>query len=258
MGNPDLGKLVKSVKSSLAKHSPEILTGIGIVGMATAAVMAVRATPKALECMAKVKTEHRDKLDDKRLIGKEIVKRVGPHYIPAAATWAMSAVCLIGASTVNARRNAAIATAYALSESALREYQKKVVEAIGEKKEQGIRDAVAKSRISSNPASSNEVIVTPKGNTLFYDSVSGRYFRSDIDKIRKIESELNRRLYSEMYVSLNEFYYELDIPGIKIGDELGWAVEKGPIDIRFSAQLAEDDTPCIVIDYVSVPKYDCR
>ena len=37
-----------AVKKSTIKHSPEILTGIGIAGMVTTTVMAVRATPKAL------------------------------------------------------------------------------------------------------------------------------------------------------------------------------------------------------------------
>ena len=44
----NLSKVVKNVKAAASKHSPEILTGIGIAGMATTIVMAVKATPKAL------------------------------------------------------------------------------------------------------------------------------------------------------------------------------------------------------------------
>ena len=42
-----LGRTVNRVGFKLKKHSPEILTGIGIAGMISATVMAVRATPKA-------------------------------------------------------------------------------------------------------------------------------------------------------------------------------------------------------------------
>ena len=40
--------IVNDVKTTLSKHAPEILTGIGIAGMVTTTVLAVRATPKAL------------------------------------------------------------------------------------------------------------------------------------------------------------------------------------------------------------------
>ena len=44
----ELSKSFLLLKTSIKKHSPEILTGIGIAGMITTTVMAVRATPKAL------------------------------------------------------------------------------------------------------------------------------------------------------------------------------------------------------------------
>ncbi len=64
---------------------------------------------------------------------KDIIKTAWPCYIPAAVG-AISVFCLIGASSTNLRRNAALATAYTLSESTLKEYQEKVVETIGEKR----------------------------------------------------------------------------------------------------------------------------
>ena len=41
----DLSKAVKNAKTSMSKHSPEILTGIGIAGMIGTTIVAVRATP---------------------------------------------------------------------------------------------------------------------------------------------------------------------------------------------------------------------
>lgn len=48
MQKPNLTKICRSVKTATVKHSPEILTGVGIAGMVTTTVMAVRATPKGL------------------------------------------------------------------------------------------------------------------------------------------------------------------------------------------------------------------
>ena len=249
MKKPKLSSISKGIRGAITKHSPEILTGIGIAGMITTTIMAVRATPKALILIE----ERKEEIDVDKLTPVELIKTTWTCYIPAAITGGLSIICLIGASSVNARRNAALATAYTLSESALKEYQEKVIETIGEKKEQTVRDAIAKDRIDKNPVSSREVIITEKGNTLCYDAISGRYFKSDIDKLKKAENELNRRMRDEMYISLNDFYYEIGLNPIGIGNDLGWNIDHGYIELKFSSQLTDDGNPCLVIDYQVVP-----
>lgn len=254
----DAGKLIRSIKTSVIKHSPEILTGIGIAGMVSATVMAVKATPKALDVMAELKEERADKPDDVRSMRKETIKRVFPVYVPTIVTTGVSIACLIGAASTNVRRNAALATAYSLSETAMKEYQSKVIETVGEKKERDIRDAVAKERVEKNPIGRNEIVITKRGDTVCYDVLSGRYFKSDVDTIKRIVNELNARLISEMYISLNEFYYELGLSDTKQGNDLGWNLGDGLIDVRFSAQILDDNQPCIVLDYGFAPRYDFR
>ena len=61
MRKPNLSKICRSVKTATVKHSPEILTGIGIAGMVTTTIMAVRATPKAIRLLEDEK--HRQKAD---------------------------------------------------------------------------------------------------------------------------------------------------------------------------------------------------
>lgn len=252
MNKPNLSKLVRSVRTAMNKHSPEILTGIGIAGMISSIIMAVRATPKALSLMEEKMIEN----DTSELSPVEVIKTTWTCYIPTTITCCMSIGCLIGASSVNFRRNAAIATAYTLSESALKEYQEKVIETMGNKKEQSVRDSIAKDRIDRDPiSSSREIIITERGNTLCYDTVSGRYFKSDIDKLKKAENELNRQIRDDMYISLNEFYYEIGLNAIGVGDDLGWNIENGYIDLSFSSQLTEEGSPCLVIDFKVVPKY---
>ena len=250
----EIAKSFLSLKTAIKKHSPDILTGIGIAGIITTTVMAVRATPKALILIE----ERKEEIGAEKLEAMDMVKTTWACYIPAAITGTLSVACLIGASSVNARRNAALATAYTLSESALKDYQGKVIEMFGEKKNEAVKDAVAKDKVEKNPVVTREVIITEKGNTLCYDAISGRYFKSDIEKIKKAECELNRQMLDDMYVSLNDFYYEIGLDSVKLGDELGWNVDSGYIDLSFSSQLASDGTPCLVIDYSVAPRYDYR
>lgn len=251
MGKTNLSDIMKRIQKDLRRHYPEILTGIGISGMIAATVMAVRATPKAVCLIEKAKEETNSKLSL-----MQTVKVTWKCYTPATITGVLSVACLIGASSVNARRNAALATAYTLSETALQTYREKVVEAIGEKKEQAVQDSVAKDAIRKNPISNNEVVVTKRGDTLCYDVLSGRYFKSDIEKLRQAANNVNRQLRCDSYVSLNEFYDEIGLNHIKLGDELGWDIDRGYVDLNFSAQLAEDGTPCMVIDYRVAPMYE--
>lgn len=252
MNKLNLSNISKGIRTAVTKHSPEILTGIGITGMVTTVVMAVRATPRALILIE----ERKEEANIDNLTPIEKVKAAWTCYIPAAITGGLSIICLIGANSVNVRRNAALAAAYTLSESALKEYQEKVVEHIGEKKEQSVRDAIAKDKLDRDPVTNHEIIITDKGNTLCYDLHSGRYFRSDIDKIKKAVNEINETLIKDMYVSLNDFYYELGLDNTKMGDELGWNIDQGQVRVDFSSHLASDGTPCLAINYQVAPRYE--
>lgn len=261
MGKLNLSKIARTVQASLIKHSPEILTGMGIAGLVTTTVLAVKATPKALSLIEDEVMEKNDGNSPSisalpsMVSKKDLVRITWKCYIPSAVTGTLSVACLIGASRVSARRNAALATAYKLSETALTEYREKVVETIGETKEQAIRDKVAQDKIDKDPVSNREVIITGKGETLCYDSISQRYFRSDIEKIRKAENLLNKRLMNEMFITVNEYYYEIGLKGNSFGEEFGWDVDRGLIDISFSAGLSDEDEPCLVVGHLVPPDY---
>lgn len=253
MGKTNLATIVASTRQFVSKRSPEILTGIGIAGMISTAVLAVKATPKAMELIEEKKRE--EWLD--KLSPVEMVKVAWKPYIPAIVTCVTSTACLIGASSVSAKRNAALATAYKLSETALTEYREKVIETIGEKKERTVRDKVAEERVKKNPVSKNEVIITGNGKTLCFDPISGRYFMCSIETIKRAENTLNKQMLHDIsgYVSLNEFYDEIGLDHTSVGDDLGWNTDQ-IIDIDFSSQLNDNGEPSVVLDYLVAPKYD--
>lgn len=257
MNKPNMAVNFKNVKMKVTKHSPAILTGLGIAGMVTTTILAVKATPKALELIEDKKNEL-DLGSREKLPTIETVKATWKCYIPATVTGVVSVACLIGASSVNARRNAALATAYNLSTTALSEYKEKVLETVGEKKEQIIRNKVAEDHINKEPANPSAIIVSGNGSTRCFDSITKRRFISDIDTIKRVVNDLNARMIDgEDYISLNDFYYELGLDGVSIGDDLGWNTREGRqglIKLDYSAQLDTDGIPCIYIEYLVEPK----
>ena len=271
MNKESILKFFKTIKAGTIKHSPEILTGVGIAGMITTTVLAVKATPKVLMLIDSKKQEIFDELDPSEVPGNttnyknlqlkpiEVVKVAWKPYIPAAVTCAASVTCLIGASSVNAKRNAALATAYELSKTALADYKEKVVETVGEKKEEIIREKVAQKKVDENPPTKSEVIITGSGDVLFLEPVSMRYFKSDIENIRKIINDLNYRLTAGMeeYISLSELYDEIGLSHTAQSDDIGWNIYRdGQINIDFPATKTEKGEPCLMLEYTVEPRYD--
>lgn len=252
MGKSNMRTVFKSLKTTASKHSPEILIGIGVAGFISTTVLAVKATPKAMRILEAAK---KDKGDD--LTKLEVVKVAWKPYIPAAITGVASIACVIGANSVNARRNAALATAYQLSTAALNEYKDKVVETIGEKKEQTIREKISKDRVEKNPVSNNTVYVTGNGESLFLEPISKRYFKSDIERIRGIVNTLNEHMYNDAFgqISLSDLYDELGLERTDISDDIGWSIEKGSIKVDFHPVMSDDGKPCLALYYDNAPKW---
>lgn len=263
--NKSVMKFIKTVKRGFGKRSPEILLGLGIASAITSTVLAVKATPKAMELLAEAEKENINRQIKEGVPGPEVknglpsaqvVKTVWKCYIPAAISGAASIACLLGSHSVNAKRNAALATAYKLSETALNEYREKVVEEIGEDKEKVIRDKVSQKHLDEKPVSKNEVVITGTGKQLCYDGISGRYFESDIQTIRAAVNKINETMVYEMYAALNDFYNEIGLSNTDMGDELGWNLDDGLLEISYGAMVADDGRPCITLDYRIAPRYD--
>lgn len=267
--NEKIANLFRSTRTFLGKHSPEILTGIGIAGLLSTTVLAVKATPKALKLIDEeidrqnydeLKKAEEDGAQTCKYITKlkplDIIKTCWKPYTPAIGMGIVGTSCIVGASAIHYKRNAALATVYALSERTLATYRDKVIETLGEKKEKEIREKVAQDDVNNKKPSEGTIIITSKGNTLCKDSISGRYFRSDIDSIKKAMNTLNRRLTYEHYVSLNELYGEIGLDDVKNGSLMGWNLDTGLIELTFETCLAENDEPCVVIDYMVGPRYD--
>lgn len=264
MQTKGISQTAKNLGGIISKNSPTILTGLAVCGLVTTVIFAVRATPRAMQILECERQERWDgdendprDFDDYTLPKWDIIKIAWKPYIPAVAMGTVTIACIISSNSINQRRNAALATVYGLTETAFREYKEKVVETIGKNKELKVRDDICADHVAQNPVGRNEVIITGKGNVLCMDSLSGRYFRSDIDKVRKSINSLNEEMLGNigMWISVNELYDEIGLAHTSQGDMMGWDLDQGTIRISYSSQLTENEEPCLVLNYDIQPKY---
>lgn len=155
---------------------------------------------------------------------------------------------IVGGNHMNVEKGMAAMAAYTLSDTAFKEYQKKTKELVGEKKEQKIRDEIASDTLKRNPVNGKEIIITGNGSYLCFDKMSGRYFRSDIEKLKRIENALDRRMLDQTYITQNELYLEIGIGPVKNGDNIGWNISNGYIQMSFSYDGGINGEPCLVMD----------
>ena len=259
-------RVLNKMANKAGKNSPAILIGLGITSAAGAVIFAVKGTIAAnnkVEAVKEAKAEELkvEEADDipveVELTKKEIVQATWKCYIPTVISFATSVVCIICANNVNAKRNAAIATAYSMSEAALHEYKNKVIETIGEEKEKEIAKAVVKDKIEKAPSPNTQVIIAGDGEQLCLDYISQRYFKSDRETLRAAVNDLNEILNSCDYVSLNDFYDKIGLERTSIGDEIGWNVSRdGLIQLDITGDIAKDGRPCLGIGYRVAPRYE--
>ena len=227
---------------TLNQNSPAIFTGLAVAGVAATAVLAVRATIKAAEHMQFAKATPR-----------ETVEECWRFYIPATLAGLSTVACIVAANQAASRRQAALLSAYTMADTAFREYKNQVAEEFGEARARKVDENRVARKIDENPPKDDQVIITGRGDTLCYEDLTGRYFRGNIEDIRRIANDINAAMLGgDMYASLNEFYVKLGLAPVTLGDELGFNLEN-LIDLIFTSHLAQDGDPCLAIRFGKLP-----
>lgn len=242
----NLSDLAKRGVKLAADNSPAILTALAVTGTVTTAYLTGRASFKA----AMILSEESPHLDT-----REKVDLVWRLYVPAVGTGLMTVGCTIAATRIGTRRAAAVAAAYTLSERAFTEYREKVVEKLGEKKEQAFRDELAQDRVDRNPIATRQIVIVEGKSVLCYDAYTGRYFLSDMETLKKAQNDVNHQVLNEYYASLTDFYDKVGLPSTSMSDEVGWNSDR-LLELKFSVTLGEHDKPCLSVDFDVAPIRD--
>jgi hypothetical protein len=243
------------VNKIVKDNSPTILSAAAVAGVITTAVLTHRAAIKAHKVLRDAEeAQERDSFEPLEKADK--VRMTWKIYVPVAASGGATIACIIWASKIGMRRNAALVAAYALADTAFREYKDEVVKTLGEKQHEKVRDAVAEKRIAENPPPSPAVVLAGGGEQLCYDMFTGRYFRSTVEDIRQAVNLINTSIIQgNMYAALNEFYGLLGLDSVAVGEAVGWNVDN-QCDVSFSSHLAEDGRVALAMSFSHLPKAD--
>lgn len=245
MNTNTINSLAKKTWGVISKNAPTILSVLAGFGTVTTTVLAVKATPHAMKELEEKKPE----------TTLEKVAVAGKYYLPAAGMGLTTLACIFASNKISLSRVALVSTLYAKSEETMQEYQAKIVERFGEKKEEKVRDDICLDHVNKTFNPSNPIIASPiEGKLRCLDKWSGRYFYSTVEEIRSAVNDLREELQGDWYISLNEFYYALGLEGIEAGEEMGWNADD-PIRVKFSSQLCPDGIPCLVVDFETRPKF---
>lgn len=247
-------KCMEKISKKVKKQSPAILTGTAVLGLITTAVAAFKAAPKANDILEKHKIRMETaKKEEKLKIRMETAKKLVPVLAKPVVLGTITIACIICSNTISSRRIATLSAAYSISETALNELNGKMTDILGEKKARSIKDAIVKDKVNKqDPPKESNIIITGDGDVLCQDMYSGRYFRSNAEKIGQAINWASAEVRNCMYVSLNEFYEKIGIPYIPLGDEIGWNVDDlngGTLPITYTAVLTEDNRPCLCVAY---------
>lgn len=253
MKTANLQALMQSARKTLSKNSPKILIGVGIVGFTSSIVMAVKATPKACRLLEEKKQE----LETDKLPVAEVVKATWKCYLPVAVCGLSSAACIIFANRIDGKRMTALSTAYSLSETAFKDYVKAVEETVSDNKKKDIRAKLAQNKLDEKGAPTESELnhISPNETGLVWclDGLTGQYFRSNHDLIKKAENKINYAINTDWDISLNEV---LEILGERQTDwrDVGWNTQSGYLTLNIDSGLMPDKTPCLVLTYSTQPK----
>lgn len=244
-----LTNLLKRSEKLIVDNSPAILTSLGVVGTVSTAILTGKA---AYEAALVLESDINSASKNYIQTPKRKLELTWPLFIPASLSGISTIFVIIAANRIGTRRATAITTAYFLSEKAFEEYRQKVIETIGDKKEEKIRGGVAQDSVNAKPTSDSTILITGSGTVLCYESYTGRYFESSMEALRKAANNVNARVINNYYASLSDFYAEVGLPNTKISDDIGWNVDS-LLELQFSTVLSEDQRPCLAIDFRTAP-----
>ena len=244
--------------STASANMPIIQTAFSVAGTIVTPIWACKSTLKAKEILDQKSAERGGAPISKG----EAVELCWPYFIGPVALGGLTCLSEIK-TTHDLLGQLASTTAVAMtSKKMLEEYRDKNKELNGEGKDRKIKDEIAADRVKEmkEKCNGNAPIIVTDGDILCIDGFSGRMFRSSIEKIRKAVNDVNAELTPGFgkwtdplrKVYLNDFYSYLDEKSLKpldIGESaLGWTNSHG-MEVDFSTQMWNENTPCVVVNY---------
>lgn len=238
-----------SLAAFVKNNTPALLTAVGITGLLSTAVLSAKGGADAARFLAQ-EQDARDRLnvpDEAKIItNKQALGMTWKYFVPAGVTATISIVCLVGAHTLSAKKQAALLGIATLSEGYLSDYKEKVIEVIGEKAEKEIVNQVATDRIEKAQPNISQVLIAEE-EVWCFDTITSREFKSTVERLRRAENEINHQTQHDWCASLNDFYDKVGLPRAEIGEDIGWNSDT-LLDLQITTTKFKDK-PMLAVDY---------
>lgn len=259
-------QLIRHGMNALTNNAPALLTAFGAVGVAGTAVLTAKASFEAADRIREAKLEAAEALiakgetiSDKNyndlLTTQDKVKLVWPLYISAVSSGVLSCGAIVMSHRISSKRAAVLAAAYAMNESKLEEYQDKIKEKFGVKKEKEARDEIAQDK-TNNTYNENQVLFDPMaGKVIIRDDYSGRYFYSTRELVDRAVNEINHEILMSVTgaATVSDFYDLLDLDHVSTSDHFGWNTDER-LEIDWSTTTTPDGTQAVhSFEFVNPP-----
>lgn len=245
-----LNPIIKKGANFLIANRAEVLAGMSLLGLAGTVVLSGKSA-LAIDGIMRNAEESGKSIKD-----KDILMDVARAAMPAAACAIFTGGCIVGSSAIAHRQYGALMAAYMMGKDKLELTEKTVKEAFGEDGLKKVQSDIAQQRVLQAPvtSSSGMVLDTGYGNTLVYDPMTSRYFKSSAEAIRRAQNDLNEQIIGDWSATLNEFYRYLGLQDCKLGDDLGWNTDN-ILRITFDSALTSSGEPVLVMNYEVYPEY---
>ena len=246
-------KAIRSTYNFMNKNAPLLCTAVAVGGVIVTVGLTVKATPKCIDIL--------DEMDAKGAGKKERIKAVAPVLAPPVIAGILTIGCIIGGNYISATRIEALSTALSLSNKAKNAYEDTVKELLGEEKAEEIKDKAVVKSVGPIKSKGEDIINTGKGDVKFYEPYSGRWLRSSPAAVDAAINRCNRDMTNgNVEYSMNEYYYELGMPGTAAGNLLGWNPNdaSGLISLKKMSAIDEEGEPYIILGHYNEPTVKYR
>ena len=223
-----------------AKHNPQVLiTGLGIAASVATAITSGKTHAKAIA---------NDKGESKNLL--DFAKRNWMTYVPAALSLGVTIFAFASLHKVSYKRYQALAAAYSVSQLDLSELRSRMAEQVKVLKE----GASEKDKeVATKKLPESTMVIFGDEQMLCKDAITGRTFRSTPELLRKYCNNISEDLLNYGSCPLNDFYSQINLSQVGIGDELGWEGGK-TIEPQFRPVILESGSPAIEVAITPAPQ----
>lgn len=222
------------------KHNPQVLiTGLGIAASVATAITSGKAHAKAIA---------NDNGESKNLL--DFAKRNWMTYVPAALSLGVTIFAFASLHKVSYKRYQALAAAYSVSQLDLSELRSRMAEQVKVLKE----GASEKDKeVATKKLPESTMVIFGDEQVLCKDAITGRTFRSTPELLRKYCNNISEDLLNYGSCPLNDFYSQINLSQVGIGDELGWEGGK-TIEPQFRPVILESGSPAIEVAITPAPQ----